>query len=80
MLARGTYYNPRRRLPHIPSESEWIARKKGNEGSCTATQIVDRYDKANEYRIRVMDHIEEILVANDSRENALIVACSRVPS
>ena len=69
-----TYNNPNHRNPHRKPSSRLLAEEKRQYTSRETSEIVDRHDDALESRRWMIERVQEVLVADDSTENALVVS------
>ena len=74
----GTYDYPHHGKPHRLPRSESIACYKGDDGSGETAQIVYRHDYPQDSGAGVVHNLEEVVVAHDAGQDALVVAWNGV--
>lgn len=70
----STYNDPRHSKPHCPPSPEPVTNEEVEDTSCKAAKVVYRHDDAHETVVRMVHNIEEVLVSNDTAEDALVIA------
>lgn len=70
-----TYNNPGHGDPHRPASSKMISVEEIQYTACQAPQVVNAHHEAEEIVIGVVDGIEEVDIALNASEPALIITC-----
>lgn len=72
--AEITHYDPDHGKPHRLARTEPITCYERDDGSSEAAQVIDGDDDPQESSAGVVHNVQEISVADDTREHALIIA------
>lgn len=68
-----TYNNEAHGKPHCSSSTKPVANKEIDNATRESTKIVYRYNQSDQCIARVVHEVEELRIADDTREHTLII-------
>ena len=70
----STYNDPHHSNPHGQFPARLFGQHEREDASCETAQVVDGDDDAFKRRTGVIERVKKVCIANDPREDSLIVA------